>query len=199
MKFHAGMMPCVSRYTGRMFQTRRFQHCPVCGGQIEYRIPADDNRERATCTVCGTIQYENPLNVVGTLPVWGDQVLLCRRAIEPRLGKWTLPAGFMELGETLAQGAQRETDEEAGVQIEMQDLYCIMNVVRVGQVHLFYRARLLSPECDPGPETLEARLFHEHEVPWDELAFHTVRYALERYFEDRRRGEGFPLHSADIA
>jgi len=181
-----------------MFQARRYQHCPICGGQIEYRVPADDNRERATCTVCGTIQYENPLNVVGTLPVWGDQVLLCKRAIEPRLGKWTLPAGFMELGETLAEGAARETVEEAGASIELQHLYCVMNVVRVGQVHVFYRAKLLSPEFDPGPETLEARLFHEHEIPWDEIAFHTIREALQRFFEDRRSGNGYPLHTSDI-
>jgi ADP-ribose pyrophosphatase YjhB (NUDIX family) len=187
-----------------MFQARRIHHCPTCGGPTEYRIPADDNRERATCSVCGTVHYENPLNVVGTLPVWGDgpdaPVLLCRRAIEPRLGKWTLPAGFMELGETLAQGAARETDEEAGAPIELQNLYCVLNVVRVGQVHLFYRARLLSPEFNPGPETLEARLFREQELPWDELAFHTVRETLQRFFADRRAGRlDYPLHCADIA
>ncbi len=187
------------RYTAPMFQARRYQHCPTCGGLIDYRIPADDNRERATCTVCGAVHYENPLNVVGTLPVWQDQVLLCRRAIEPRLGKWTLPAGFMELGETVAEGAARETVEEAGARFELQNLYCVMNVVRVGQVHLFYRAALLSPEFNPGPETMEARLFHEQDVPWDDLAFHTVRDTLRRFFDDRRRGEGYPLHTADIA
>ncbi|MCH7343873.1 NUDIX hydrolase [Pelomonas sp. CA6] len=182
-----------------MFQTRRYQYCPSCGGQIVYRVPADDNRERATCTVCGAIHYENPLNVVGTLPVWEDQVLLCKRAIEPRYGKWTLPAGFMELGETTAEGAARETAEEAGARIELQDLYCVLNVVRVGQVHLFYRARLLSPQFDPGPESLEARLFREDEVPWDEISFRTVREALQRFFADRRAGQGYPLHCADIA
>jgi len=191
------MMPRC-RYTESMFLTRRFKHCPSCGGQIQYQVPADDNRERACCTVCGSIHYENPINVVGTLPVWGDQVLLCRRAIEPRHGLWTLPAGFMELGETTAQGALRETDEEAGAQIELQNLYCVHNVVKVGQVHLFYRARLLSTEFNPGPETLEARLFHEHEIPWDEIAFHTVRETLQRFFEDRRLGRDFSLHSADI-
>jgi len=182
-----------------MFSSRRFKHCPACGNPVVYSIPADDNRERATCTVCHTIHYENPLNVVGTLPIWGEQVLLCRRAIEPRHGFWTLPAGFMELGESTAEGALRETDEEAGAQIELQNLYCVLNVVKVGQVHLYYRARLLSPDFNPGPETLEAQLFHEHEVPWDELAFHTVRETLQRFFEDRRLGRPFALHTADIA
>lgn len=176
----------------------RIQHCPACGQPVAYRIPPDDNRERATCTACGIIHYENPLNVVGTVPVWEDQVLLCRRNIEPRYGLWTLPAGFMELGETTAEGAARETEEEAGAHFEMQGLFSVLNVVRVGQVHLFYRARLLDASFNPGPETIEARLFHEHEVPWDELAFRTVRETLLRFFEDRRRGQ-FGLHCADIA
>ncbi len=186
-------------YTEPMFQARRFKHCPTCGQAVEYRVPADDNRERAICPSCGGIHYENPINVVGTLPVWGEQVLLCKRAIEPRYGLWTLPAGFLELGETAAQGAQRETDEEAGAQIELHGLYCLLNVVKVGQIHLFYRATLLSPEFNPGPETLEARLFHEHEVPWDEIAFRTVRETLQRFFEDRRLGRDYALHTADIA
>ena len=181
-----------------MFQARRFKFCPSCGAACVYQIPADDNRERATCTSCGTIHYENPINVVGTLPVWGEQVLLCKRAIEPRYGLWTLPAGFLELGETAAEGAARETDEEAGAQIELQDLYCLLNVVSVGQIHLFYRARLLSPEFNPGPETLEAQLFHEHEVPWDQIAFRTVRQTLQHFFEDRRLNRPFALHSGDI-
>jgi ADP-ribose pyrophosphatase YjhB (NUDIX family) len=132
------------------------------------------------------------------VPVWGEQVLLCRRAIEPRHGFWTLPAGFMELGESTAEGAARETDEEAGARIELQGLFTVLNVVRVGQVHLFYRARLLDTEFAPGTETLEARLFHEHEIPWDELAFRTVRQTLEHFFEDRRRG-AFGVHCGDIA
>jgi ADP-ribose pyrophosphatase YjhB (NUDIX family) len=180
-----------------LLPTRRIQHCRVCGAAIEYRVPADDNRERAVCTVCGEIHYENPLNVVGTVPVFDERVLLCRRAIEPRHGFWTLPAGFMELGETVADGALRETDEEAGAQVELEGLFSVLNVVRVGQVHLFYRARMLSEHLSPGPETLEARLFREDEVPWDELAFRTVRRTLELFFEDRRRGS-FGIHVADI-
>ena len=118
-----------------MFQRGSIRHCKQCGTAVSYRLPGDgDERERAVCPACHTIHYENPLNVVGTIPVWEDKVLLCKRNIEPRLGKWTLPAGFMELGETVAEGAARETREEAGAVFEMQDLFSIMNVVRVGQV-----------------------------------------------------------------
>ena len=181
----------------RMIEMRRIKHCRQCGTAVAYRIPDDDNRERAVCPACATIHYENPLNVVGTVPVWGEQVLLCKRAIEPRYGFWTLPAGFMELDETIEQGALRETVEEAGAQVEMQGLFTLMNVVRVGQVHLFYRARMLDTSLDPGSETLEARLFHEHEIPWDEIAFRTVRETLKHYFACRASGE-FPLRIADI-
>lgn len=180
-----------------MFQPRSFKYCKACGSKVEYMVPADDNRERATCTACATIHYENPLNVVGTLPVWQDKVLLCRRNIEPRLGYWTLPAGFMELGETTEQGAMRETTEEAGARVELQGLYTLLNVVRVGQLHLFYRARLLDTDFAPGPETIEAQLFAEEEVPWEDLAFRTVKETLRLFFDDRRRGQ-FGLHCADI-
>lgn len=176
---------------------QRIRHCRLCGTATQYRVPPDDNRPRAICTGCGEIHYENPLNVVGTVPVWGDQVLLCLRNIEPRKGMWTLPAGFMELGESTQEGAHRETVEEAGASVEMQDLFSLLNVVQVGQVHLFYRARLLNTQFDPGIETIEARLFHEHEVPWDKIAFRTVRETLKRYFEDARSGQ-FGLHVADI-
>ncbi|WP_395142405.1 NUDIX hydrolase [Schlegelella aquatica] len=180
-----------------MLLARQIKFCRACGTAVQYVIPVDDNRERAVCPACGTIHYENPLNVVGTIPVWEDQVLLCRRNIEPRYGLWTLPAGFMELGETTEQGAVRETEEEAGARVELQGLYTLLNVVRVGQVHLFYRARLLDTRFEPGPETIEARLFRESEVPWDEIAFRTVRETLRHYFEDRARGR-FGLHTGDI-
>ena len=176
-------------------------YCRVCGTTVAYRLPDDgDTKERAVCTACHTVHYENPLNVVGTVPVWGDdgaQVLLCKRNIEPCRGKWTLPAGFMELGETTAQGAARETDEEAGAQFEIQGLFSVMNVVRVSQVHFYYRARLLSTTFNPGHETMEARLFTEAEIPWDDIAFRTVAKTLERYFEDRRKGQ-FGVHVMDI-
>ena len=192
------MMPCGAATLSDMWAARTIQHCRACGAPTVYQVPADDNRPRAVCTACATIHYENPLNVVGTVPVWGEQVLLCRRAIEPRRGLWTLPAGFMELDESTAEGALRETIEEAGAHVELQELFTVLNVVRVGQVHLFYRARMLDTHLDPGPETLEARLFREDEVPWDELAFRTVRETLKHFFDDRRRGQ-FGVHCTDIA
>ena len=175
------------------------KHCRDCGSAVFYRLPDDgDTRERAICPKCGRVHYENPLNVVGTIPALPDgRVLLCLRAIEPRRGKWTLPAGFMELNETSAQGAARETDEEAGAQIVMGPLFSVLNVQRVGQVHLYYRADLLSELFDPGHETLEARLFAEEEVPWEDLAFRTVRETLLRWFADRRAGQ-FGMHCVDI-
>jgi len=181
-----------------MSQRPPIRFCRACGTAVVYRLPDDgDTRERAVCPACGTVHYENPLNVVGTVPWLGDRVLLCKRNIEPRRGYWTLPAGFMELDETTAAGAARETDEEAGAQIEMQDLFTVINVQRVGQVHFFYRARLLSDVFDPGHETMEARLFTEAEIPWDEVAFHTVRDTLKHFFADRRAGV-FTLHHFDV-
>jgi len=181
-----------------MLHRTLIQHCKSCGSAVTYRLPDDgDTRERAVCNVCHTIHYENPLNVVGTVPVWGDKVLLCKRNIEPRFGKWTLPAGFMELNETVAQGAARETVEEAGAQFEMQALFTMMNVTRVGQVHFFYRAQLTSDKFDPGYETQEARLFAEHEIPWYEIALRTVRETLQHYFADAKTGQ-FELHHVDI-
>jgi len=135
---------------------------------------------------------------VGTLPIWEGKVLLCKRNIEPRFGKWTLPAGFLEIGETLAEGAARETEEEAGAQFELEELFSIMNVPRVGQVHIFYKARLLSSVFKPGFETIEAKLFEEHDIPWDEIAFKTVKETLHHYFEDRKLGN-FKLHESVIA
>lgn len=175
------------------------RHCRDCAAAVVYRLPDDgDTRERAVCAACGRVHYENPLNVVGTVPALPDgRVLLCLRAIEPRRGKWTLPAGFMELGETTSQGAARETDEEAGAQITMGPLFSILNVRRVGQVHLFYRADLLSEQFDPGHETLETGLFAEREVPWEELAFRTVKETLQLWFADRRAGQ-FGTHCVDI-
>ena len=165
------------------------------------RLPDDgDTKTRAVCPACHLVHYDNPLNVVGTVPVWGDTgqyVLLCKRNIEPRFGKWTLPAGFMELNETTAEGAARETVEEAGAQFEMGEIFTLMNVSRVGQVHIYYRARLLSDVFDPGHETIEARLFTEDQIPWDEIAFRTVRETLEHYFADRRQGR-FGFHAVDI-
>nr|WP_315186880.1 NUDIX hydrolase [uncultured Albidiferax sp.] len=175
--------------------------CKDCGAAVVYRVPDDgDTKLRAVCPACHAVHYENPINVVGTVPHWGvtgDRVLLCKRNIEPRFGKWTLPAGFMELGESTAEGAARETVEEAGAQFEMQDLFSVMSVIHVGQVHLYYRAKLLSEVFDPGFETIEARLFTEAEIPWDEIAFRTVSQTLKYYFADRRAGQ-FGLHHESL-
>ena len=172
--------------------------CKQCGSAVVYRIPDDgDTKLRAVCPACHTIHYENPLNVVGTVPCWGDKVLLCKRNIEPRFGLWTLPAGFMELNETTAEGAARETVEEAGAQFVMQELFTLVNVARVGQVHLFYRVQLTSDQFDPGTETIEARLFLESEIPWEEIAFRTTRVTLEQFFVDRSKGE-FGMHHIDV-
>ncbi|WP_021028102.1 NUDIX hydrolase [Comamonas sp. B-9] len=172
--------------------------CRRCGTQVEHRLPDDgDTKIRAICPACHTVHYENPLNVVGTIPYMGDKVLLCLRNIEPRKGYWTLPAGFMELDETTGQGAERETDEEAGADITMGPLFSLVNVPHVGQVHLFYLAQLQSTEFKPGWETIEARLFSEAEIPWDQIAFRTVKVTLQRYFEDRKRG-AFGIHVIDL-
>jgi len=174
------------------------KHCRNCGSAVSYRIPDDgDTRARAVCPSCLTIHYENPLNVVGTVPYWGEKVLLCKRSIEPRRGKWTLPAGFMEMDETVAEGAIRETVEEAGAEFELEGFFSLLNVARVGQVHMFYRARLLSDSFCPGIETLEARLFDEAEIPWSEIAFKTVHETLKRYFADRLAGH-FKVHVLDV-
>ena len=174
------------------------KHCKNCGAAVVYRQPDDgDTKNRAVCPACNTVHYENPLNVVGTVPVWEDKVLLCKRNIEPRKGKWTLPAGFMELEETTVQGAARETVEEAGAQFEMQSLFSVLSVPRVGQVHLFYRAKLTSDQFNPGFETMEAKLFAEADIPWDDLAFRTVKVTLEKYFSDRAKGS-FGIHEFDI-
>lgn len=167
---------------------------------MEQRVPEADDRARAVCASCGYVDYVNPHNVVGTLPVWGDgrQILLCRRAIEPRKGYWTLPAGFQEMGETADEGALRETMEEAGARVELLGLYTVLDVVHVGQLHLIYRARLLDLDFDPGPETTELALAQVGEIPWDDLAFHTIRRSLEHYVADLETGS-FGVHTGAIA
>lgn len=177
--------------------------CSDCGQPVTLAIPPDDNRLRHVCGHCGTIHYQNPKMVVGSIPLWRNdgRVLLCRRAIEPRHGFWTLPAGFMENSETTEEAAARETLEEAGARIELQGLFSLLNVPHVHQVHLFYRAHLLDLDYAAGTESLEVKLFREEEIPWDEIAFPTVSQTLRLFFDDlrsHRDGQPFGFHSFDI-
>jgi ADP-ribose pyrophosphatase YjhB (NUDIX family) len=179
--------------------------CSECAHPVALAIPEGDNRPRYVCPQCHTIHYQNPKLVVGSIPVWeqngGLQVLLCRRAIEPRHGYWTLPAGFMENEETTEQAAVRETEEEAGANIELGKLFTLLNVAHVHQVHLFYLATLRDLDFAPGIESLDVALFTEDQIPWDELAFPTIRTTLELFFADRikvREGGSFGFHSQAI-
>ena len=171
--------------------------CSQCGAPVRSKIPPGDDRPRYVCDACDHIPYENPKVVVGCIAEWGQQVLLCRRAIEPQYGLWTLPAGFMEMGETAGEAALRETVEEAHARVELLGLYSLFNLPQISQVYLLLRGRLLDLEFAPGSESLEVRLFREEEIPWDHLAFAAVRETLKLYFEDRRSGR-YSVHMGDI-
>ena len=171
--------------------------CSNCGARLTKRVPAGDSLPRFVCDSCGTIHYENPKIVVGCIPEWQDRILLCRRAIEPRAGLWTVPAGFMENGETTAQGAERETLEEARAQVDIVGLYAVYNIPHINQVYMLFRARLRDLTFSPGAETLDVRLFVEDDIPWSEIAFATVRHTLTHYFADRSSGE-FRFHMGTI-
>ncbi|HGM5579648.1 TPA: NUDIX hydrolase [Pseudomonas putida] len=166
--------------------------CSACGQPVIQQIPEGDSRLRYVCLSCQTIHYQNPNIVAGILPIWGSQVLLCRRAIEPRRGFWTLPAGFMENGETLEQAARRETVEEACARVGKTTLYQLFDLPHINQVHVFFRAELADLDFEIGVESLEVRLFEEHEIPWNELAFRTVTRTLECYYRDRIRQQ-YPI------
>ena len=173
--------------------------CPECGAPVEFRLPPDDNRPRHICTLCTTIHYLNPKLVIGSIPEWEDgRILLCRRAIEPRLGLWTLPAGFMENGETTTEAAIRETLEEANARVELGDLYSLVNLPYINQVHLLFRARLLDLNFSPGAESLDVELFEEQDIPWDQIAFRPVSMTLRHYFSDRI-SNNFQFRISDLA
>ncbi|SFH87113.1 ADP-ribose pyrophosphatase YjhB, NUDIX family [Pseudomonas guineae] len=159
--------------------------CSNCGGPISYHIPQGDNRLRHVCAQCQMVHYQNPRIIAGCLPIWGEQILLCRRAIEPRRGYWTLPAGFMENGETLEQAAARETQEEACARVRGLNLYTLFDLPHINQVYMLFRAELADLDFAPGEESLEVELFHEQDIPWSELAFPVVGRTLECYFADR--------------
>ncbi|MCU7797013.1 MAG: NUDIX hydrolase [Candidatus Thiodiazotropha sp. (ex Myrtea spinifera)] len=171
--------------------------CSQCGSTVEVNIPEGDNRPRHVCAACGTIHYQNPKIVVGCIPVWQEKVLLCRRAIEPRYGFWTVPAGFMENGETSQQGAARETLEEACARVDVEGLYTLFNLPHINQIYLLFRSRLLDLDFGAGAESLDVGLFEEHEIPWDEIAFPVVRETLRLYFKDREQAD-FPLRGGTI-
>jgi ADP-ribose pyrophosphatase YjhB (NUDIX family) len=171
--------------------------CSNCGALVARRVPPGDTLPRYVCDACGEIHYLNPKLVVGAIPEHEGRVLLCRRAIEPRYGYWTLPAGFMENDETAAEGALRETLEEAGARIALDGPFSMISVPRVSQVHVFYRARLLDLAFDPGEESLEVALVEEDQVPWQDIAFRTVAITLRHWFADRARGT-FGFHAEDL-
>lgn len=171
--------------------------CIKCGSKVAQSTPPDEDRERAVCQNCGFIHYENPKMVVGCLPVWEDKILLAKRSIEPRLGKWTLPAGYLENGETMAEGARRETLEEAGADSGELIPYGMYNLPQVNQIYMMFRTDLLHTEFRGGFESLEVKLFKEADIPWDEMAFKVIRVCLEHFFADRTRGT-FPFHTDDI-
>lgn len=173
------------------------KYCSHCGAEVEVRVPEGDNRPRHVCIICSTVHYQNPKIVVGCIPVWEQQILLCRRAIEPRYGLWTVPAGFMENGETSQQGAARETLEEACAQVEVEGLYTLFNLPHINQVYLLFRSRLLDLDFAAGEESLEVRLFDEQEIPWEKLAFPVIKESLKLYYADRETGK-YPLRSGTI-
>jgi ADP-ribose pyrophosphatase YjhB (NUDIX family) len=173
--------------------TDNMKFCPNCGGSISRRIPENDNRERAICDDCDTVHYKNPIIVVGCVVESEGKILLCKRSIEPRYGYWTIPAGFMELGETLAGGAARETLEEACATVEIGHQFASVDVVDAGQVHVFFTGKLIGG-YGVGEESLDTQLYSEDEIPWDELAFHSGRFALQQYFEDRGENNGVHFH-----
>jgi len=162
--------------------------CSDCGQPVTLRVPEGDHRPRHVCTGCGAVHYQNPKIVAGCVPEYEGRILLCRRAIEPRHGFWTIPAGFMENGETTQDAARRESVEEALAEVEIGSLLAVVHVLHADQVHVMFRARLPTPEFGVGAETLEVMLCEEADIPWQDIAFRSVDYALRRYLEDRRAG-----------
>ena len=171
--------------------------CSDCGANVTITVPEGDNRERFVCTDCETIHYINPRIVTGCLPVWEDRIMLCRRAIEPRRGYWTLPAGFLENGETIAAGAARETAEEANARVRDLELYTVFSLPHISQAYMFFRAELADLDFSSGEESLEVELFREEDIPWSELAFPVITESLEYFFADRKTGS-FPVRSREI-
>jgi ADP-ribose pyrophosphatase YjhB (NUDIX family) len=185
-----------ARLRGLMTETTVF--CTRCGRRMNLLVPPDDDRPRHVCSDCGHIHYVNPRMVVGCVAEWEDRVLLCRRSIEPQYGKWTVPAGYLERGETVAEGASREAREEALAEVEIIEPFALLNLTFVSQIYLMFRARLIDGSFGAGEESLEARLFEEHEIPWDDMAFTSITETLRLFFRDRAVGS-FLFHMGDIS
>ncbi|MGB0721094.1 MAG: NUDIX hydrolase [Gammaproteobacteria bacterium] len=172
--------------------------CSACGSdRVSLRVPDGDNRPRDVCDACGVIHYSNPKVVAGTIPEWRGRILICKRAIEPRRGLWTLPAGFLENHESVEEGALRETEEEADARIDIDALFGCYSIPHISQIYMIYRGALRDLDFGPGPESLEVKLVELDEIPWDDLAFPVIRTALEHYVDDRANGS-FRLHSGSI-
>lgn len=173
------------------------KYCSECGSKVEQKIPEGDNMPRFVCTDCETIHYQNPKLVVGCLPIWEDKVLLCKRAIEPCYGLWTLPAGFMENAETLEEAALRESREEANANLEIDKLYTVVSLPHINQVYVLFKSELRDLDFYAGTESLDVQLFSEEDIPWEELAFKTIEFTLKRFFEDRKTGQ-YRMHTGMI-
>jgi ADP-ribose pyrophosphatase YjhB (NUDIX family) len=173
------------------------KYCSECGATVALRVPDGDHVPRHVCTACGAIHYRNPKVIVGCVPEWDDRILMCKRAIEPRLGRWTFPAGFLELGETSGQGAAREALEEARAVVEIGELFVVINVPYVSQVYMIHRARMKALQFGPTIESSEVVLMRESEIPWDEIAFPTIFHGLKFFFADRASG-ATGVHTLDL-
>jgi len=173
------------------------QFCSRCGHTVSFRVPDGDNLPRFVCDNCNTIHYQNPRIIAGCIPEWDNRLLLCKRAIEPRHGLWTLPAGFMENGETTQQAAMRETLEEASAEVLQASLFCIFSIPHISQVYMMFRGQVKNGIAHPGVESLEVDYYHETDIPWDQLAFPVIRETLKLYYQDKKAGK-FRTHTGDI-
>jgi ADP-ribose pyrophosphatase YjhB (NUDIX family) len=173
------------------------KYCSQCGAPVQLQVPAGDDRPRFVCDHCGQVHYENPRMVVGCIPEWGDRILLCRRNIEPQKDLWTLPAGYLENGESVVQGAQRETLEESRAVVEALEPYMLIDIIYIHQVYMMFRAKIKTPQFGPTPESAEVRLFREDQIPWDQIAFLAIAKTLKYYFKDRAAGS-FPFRMRPI-
>tara|TARA_Y100000768_G_scaffold84593_1_gene60455 strand:- start:9961 stop:10512 length:552 start_codon:yes stop_codon:yes gene_type:complete len=176
-----------------MMKKPQQKYCSYCGATTSYKIPDGDNKERAVCDKCGTIFYENPKVVSGCILEWENKILLCKRATEPRSGYWTLPAGFLENNETIAEGALRETSEEANAESNDINLFFMCDLRHISQIYMMYRGTLVDGKYSPGPESEEVQLFSEFQIPWDHIAFTVIEKTLKLYFKDKKEGN-FSIH-----